>query len=708
MDNKKEKILSLIRDENYKPMKIKEIAIIMQVPEMDKQYLHQIIDELSREGKIIITQKGKIMLPEKLNIYTGIFYGNARGFGFVEIEGFEGADVFISASNTNGAINKDIVMCRVISPHTDSKRAEGEIIKVVKRGYNEIIGTYQKEKGFGFVIPDDKKISGDIYISKNNSRGAVTGHKVAVKITKSGEGRKSNEGKITEILGHINDPGVDITSIVKQLNIPSVFSEDVINETEKLSDEITSEELENRKDYRDLLMVTIDGEDTKDLDDAVSLEILPNGNYSLGVHIADVTHYVKEGSHLDKEALKRGTSVYLVDRVIPMLPHKLSNDVCSLNPNVDRLTLSCVMEIDPKGNVVRHLISNSVININKRMSYTVVNDILTNEDSAYIEENIHLIKMFKNMEQLAQILRAKRVKRGAIEFDFPETKIIVDDNCKPIDIKPYSRNIATSIIEEFMLICNETVAEEYYWLELPFVYRSHEEPDAEKIRSLANFVHSFGYTLKGSGTHPGSLQTLLSNIESTPEETIISRVILRSLKQARYTPENSGHFGLAAKYYCHFTSPIRRYPDLQIHRIIKANLSDNNENYMNYLRKIMPDVCKQCSTTERTAESCEREVENLKKVEFMLDKVGQCFVGIISGLTNWGIYVELPNTVEGMISLTNMDDDYYIFNKEKMMYIGERLGKTYSLGDKVKVILVRANLDERNLDFVFADEDEVY
>lgn len=702
MESRKNKIIDFINDKNYTPMNINDISFIFQVPDNERELLNDIVNGLLKEGKAVLTKKGKIMSPESMNLVYGIFTGHAKGFGFVAADKFEG-DIFIPPTYTNGAMHKDKVLCRIISESAGGKRREGEIVKVLERGIKVIIGTYEElRKGHGFVVPDDKKISGDIHISNGYNKGAVTGHKVVVKITKPAGEDKNPEGVITEILGHKNDPGVDILSIILKHELSIEFSEKVYKEMEKIQESVTVQDIADRTDLRNTAMVTIDGEDAKDLDDAVSLEILQNGNYKLGVHIADVSHYIKENTELDKEALERGTSVYLADRVIPMIPHKLSNGICSLNPNVDRLTLSCIMEINANGDVVNHTVCESVITTNRRMTYTIVNDILTNQDSEYMEEYKELVPMFRQMEDLSRILREKRIKRGAIEFGFAESKIIVDENGKPVDIKPYVRNRATSLIEEFMLVCNETIAEEYFWMELPFVYRTHEEPDPEKIQALSEFINKFGFHLKGS--HPKSIQKLLASVENKPEEIIISKVALRSLKQARYTVLNEGHFGLAAKYYCHFTSPIRRYPDLQIHRIIKRNITSGlTERDIEKLSKELPEVCKLCSRNERNAEETEREVDNVKKAQYMADKIGETFSGIISGVTSWGLYVELPNTVEGMVSINDLDDDYYIFDEKNMYYIGEHLKKTYSLGDKVQVTLKRVYIQEGKIDFVFSD-----
>lgn len=699
-DERKEKILGFIKDKQYKPMTPKDMVLLLGIKSEDVQMLYDIIYELEKKGKIIITKKNKIMLPESQNIYTGEFIGNQRGFGFVKCENCD-EDIFIPASLTKGAMHKDIVMCRIVE--TTGRRPEAEIVKIIERGKKFVVGTYEKSRNFGFVVPDDAKIE-DIFISKSNSMGAVDGHKVVVKITRSAENGSNPEGKIVEILGHINDPGVDVLSIIREYELPVEFSEEIYDYINKIPDEVLPEELNDRKDYRKVQMVTIDGEDAKDLDDAVSVELLENGNYKLGVYIADVSYYVKENSPLDKEAYKRGTSVYLVDRVIPMLPHKLSNGICSLNAGVDRLTLCCIMEIDNKGNVVSYNIEKAVINVDKRMSYTVVNDLLTNEDSQYVSEYKQLMPMFLNMKSLRDILFEKRVKRGAIEFESREAKIILDEKGKPIDIKPYERNIATSIIEEFMLAANECIAECYFWLELPFIFRSHSEPDSEKIEKLQEYIGKIGYFLKGSSTHPKSFQKLLNQAKGKPEEMIVHRMVLRSLKQARYTASNDGHFGLATKYYCHFTSPIRRYPDLEIHRIISNNISGClNSKKLAVLNKNIAEIASHCSVRERVAEEAERETDKYKIVEYMSDRVGQAFDGIVSSVTSWGIYVELPNTVEGLVSIKTLNDDYYIFDEDNLLFMGERTHNVYKIGDSVRVKLVKANLTERNLDFEFTE-----
>ena len=607
---RKEKIKAYIYSENYIPLKRHEIRLMLDVPPEDAPVFEDMITELIKEGSVVETKKGKLMAAEKMNIYTGIFNGTQKGYGFVKVESLEN-DIFIPADYTYGALNKDKVLVKITKQSHDGLRSEGEIIRIIGKGSDEIVGTFQSVKSFGFVIPDDKKIAQDIFIPAGKTKGAVDGHKVVAKITKRSVGNTNPEGVITEIIGHINDPGVDILSVIKQFDLPESFPEDVMKQIESIDpDKIDERLVEGRDDYRDILTVTIDGDDSKDFDDAVSVQKLDNGNYLLGVHIADVTEYVKENSPLDKEALKRGTSIYLVDRVIPMLPHKLSNGICSLNPNADRLALSCTMEIDKKGNVVSHKVAKSVIRSDRRMTYHIVNEILENDNAEYKAEYSDLVDMFNTMLELRNILLAKRQKRGSVNFDLPECQIVLNDKGEPIEIKPHERNTATSIIEEFMLICNETIAEDYFWQELPFVYRNHEAPDEEKIKKLSQFIYNFGYRFKGNVTeeiHPKAIAQLLKSVEGKPEEHIISRVVLRSMKQAKYMPENLGHFGLAAKYYCHFTSPIRRYPDLQIHRIIKENLSGGlNEKRIKHYDKILDDVAEQSSKLELSAEEAER------------------------------------------------------------------------------------------------------
>lgn len=700
-EKRKKVIYDFICDEFYVPMKLKELAILLQVPKDQRSELKRVMDALEAEGKVHVSSKGKYSKGEAKRI-VGTYTAHARGFGFVTVEG-EAEDIFISEDDANGAFHNDQVEV-VIKASPQGKRKEGKITKILSHGTTTLVGYFQKNKSFGFVIPDNQRFAQDVFVPLERSKGAVTGHKVVVELTKYGDSNKKPEGKVIEILGHVNDPGVDIMSIVKGYDLPTEFSEKVLNQAERVAKDVSTADMAGRMDLRGWTMVTIDGEDAKDLDDAISIT-KEDGNYILGVHIADVTNYVQEKSALDREALKRGTSVYLVDRVIPMLPHTLSNGICSLNAGEDRLALSCIMTINEKGCVIDHKIAETVVHIDERMSYTSVKKILEEEDELEIERYRELVPMFKLMAELSRILREKRTQRGSIDFDFPETKMILDESGKPIEIKPYDRNVATKIIEDFMLLANETVAEDYFWQEIPFVYRTHESPDEDKIKKLATFIHNFGHSMHISNkeVRPKEIQKLLAKVEGTAEDALISRLALRSMKQAKYTPENTGHFGLAASYYCHFTSPIRRYPDLQIHRIIKENLRGRmNEERRDHYDKLLTEVAKQSSQRERLAEEAERETVKLKKVEYMSSRIGEEFEGVISSITKWGIYVELPNTIEGLIHVTNLYDDHYNYIEDSYEMVGEHTGKTYKLGQTVMVRVIGTSKVERTIDFELA------
>lgn len=634
--------------------------------------------------------------------YTGKYISNQSGFGFVEIEDSD-KDIFIGRKDTLNAFLGDIVEVEILQEAYKDKRAEGKVVKILDHTINEVVGTYDKANGFGFVIPDNHKIDTDIFIGKENSMGAVSGHKVVAQITDYGDSKHKPEGKVVEILGHENDPGVDILSIVKGFDLPSEFPEKVINQANRVAKEVSEADMFGRTDLRDLMMVTIDGEDAKDLDDAVSC-YFENGLYHLGVHIADVSNYVQESSALDKEALKRGTSVYLVDRVIPMLPHVLSNGMCSLNMGEDRLALSCLMTIDGEGTVVDHEILETVINVNERMNYLDVNKILKHESSKLEERYAEEKDMFFLMEELSAIIRKNRKERGSIDFDFPESKIILNKRGIPVDVRPYERDIAQKLIEDFMLMANETVAAHFYWLESPFLYRTHGTPDPEKIMKLGTFINNFGYSIKVRSSeneiHPKEIQKLLSRIEGTPEEALISRLTLRSMKRAEYNTACMGHFGLACQYYTHFTSPIRRYPDLQIHRIIKDHLRGRmNERKAGHYEGILPMVAKETSSLERRADEAEREVDKLKKAQYMGNHIGEEFEGVVSGVTAWGIYVELPNTVEGMVHVSKLPNDFYIYNEETYEMVGKDSGMTYKLGQRVRICVDSVDLATRTIDF---------
>ena len=702
---RKKLIYDFMCDDMYVPMKIKELAIVLGVKKDQRPQLEQILNELMTEGRIVCSKRGKFSKSEEKKI-TGTFQAHPKGFGFVSVEG-EKEDIFIPESETNGAMHMDTVEISV-SPAVTGRRREGKVLHVLERGMKQVVCTYQLNKNFGFAVPDNPKFGSDIFIPLERSKGAVNGHKVVVEITQYGKKGKNPEGKVVEILGHINDPGVDILSIVRAYGLPVEFDPKVMTQVEHVAKPVSEADMAGRMDLRDWQMVTIDGEDAKDLDDAVSLT-MDHENYILGVHIADVSNYVQEHSALDTEALKRGTSVYLVDRVIPMLPHALSNGICSLNQGEERLALSCIMTVNPKGEIIDHTITESVICVDRRMTYTNVKKILADHDPEVMAEYEPLVPMFEKMAELAAILRKKRMKRGSIDFDFPETKVILDKNGNPVDIRPYDRNVATKLIEDFMLAANETVAAEYYWRELPFVYRTHEQPDSEKIQKLSTFINNFGYSLHiGSDeVHPKELQKLLEKIDGTSEEPLISRLTLRSMKQARYTVENTGHFGLAADCYCHFTSPIRRYPDLQIHRIIKDSLRGRlGEKRIGHYTQILPEVAKHASEMERRADEAERETIKLKKVQYMENYIGETFAGVISGVAEYGFFVELENTVEGLVRVTSLTDDFYQYYEETYELVGEATNRRFKLGQQVRVTVDNCDRIMRTIDFTLADSDE--
>ena len=738
-EQRKKMIYDFMCDNMYVPMKIKELAIVLGVKKEQRPELEAILADLMAEGRIECSKRGKYSKSE-IKKMTGTFTAHPKGFGFVSVEG-ETEDIFIPESQVNGAMHMDTVEITV-SPVTTGRRREGTVVKILERGMKQVVCTYEQSKTFGFAVPDNPKFGSDIFIPQERSKGAVSGHKVVVEVTSYGKKDRKPEGKVVEILGHINDPGVDILSLVRAYGLPVEFDEKVLKQVENVAKPVSEADMAGRMDLRDWQMVTIDGEDAKDLDDAVSVT-MDDANYILGVHIADVSNYVQEHSALDVEALKRGTSVYLVDRVIPMLPHALSNGICSLNQGENRLALSCIMTINPKGEIIDHTIAETVICVDRRMSYTQVKNILeayhaANSQDASVEKadgkqddadreteivsdvNVRrqqeallgeyeaLVPMFVRMEKLAGILREKRMKRGSIDFDFPETKVILDAQGNPIDIRPYDRNVATKIIEDFMLAANETVASDFYWRELPFVYRTHENPDTEKIQKLSTFINNFGYTLHigADEVHPKELQKLLQKIDGTKEEALISRLTLRSMKQARYTSDNTGHFGLAADCYCHFTSPIRRYPDLQIHRIIKESLRGRlNEKRIDHYEHILPEVAKHSSEMERRADEAERETVKLKKVQYMEQHIGEEFEGVISGVTEWGFFVELENTVEGLVRVTELTDDFYQYYEDTYELVGEATNRRYKLGQKVLVRVEHCDRIMRTIDFALAGEE---
>ena len=702
---RKKLICELVAEDMYVPMKEKELAAFMQVPREEKEEFRRILQALVAEGRLQVGAQGRYGKPDD-NRLVGIYTGTARGFGFVEVVGWED-DLYIPEDKRGGAFHQDRVQVMLL-PGRQGKRQEACVVQVLERGLKHVVGTWEQCENFGFVIPDNSRLGTDIFVPQERSRGAVTGHKVVVELVSYGDEKHKPEGKVAEILGHINDPGVDIMSVVHRFELPTAFGEKVMHQADRVPETVQEADRAGRMDLTALQMVTIDGEDAKDLDDAVSLYQDEKGLYHLGVHIADVSNYVQENSALDWEALKRGTSVYLVDRVIPMLPHKLSNGICSLNQGVDRLALSCLMTINGKGEVTDYQIEETVICVDKRMTYTAVKKILEDRDEEERRKYESLVPMFELMEELAAILRNRRHKRGAVDFDFAESKILLDEEGHPVEIKPYERNVATKIIEDFMLIANETVAQHFFWLELPFVYRTHDRPDPEKIMKLSAFIHNFGYHVKltGEEIHPKELQKLLDKIADTEEETLISRLTLRSMKRASYTVECTGHFGLACQYYCHFTSPIRRYPDLQIHRIIKDQLRGRlREDRLAHYVERLPEVAKHSSKAERRAEEAERETDKMKKAEYMEDHVGERYEGVISGITQWGIYVELPNTVEGLVHVSTLAGDFFYYNEETYEMVGRDTGKTYKLGQRITVQVKGADRLAGVVDFIIPEEE---
>ena len=705
----RENIIELMEKKVYKPMLKEELALQFGLEGKESAIFYNVLEDMEKEGVIIKTRNERYGLVEKMNLVVGKIEGNEKGFGFLIPDDKTKEDIFIPAEDMNGALHGDRVILRIISRGAPGKKEEGEVIRILERTNDTIVGTFESSKNFGFVIPDDTRLAYDIFVSKSDINGAKTNQKVVVEITRWPEKRRNPEGKIVEILGYVGEKGTDILSIIKQFKLPEEFPQKVQTQANSIEQTVPQEEIEKRVDLRELNTFTIDGADAKDLDDAVSIEKLSNGNYKLGVHIADVSHYVKERTALDKEAYKRGNSVYLVDRVIPMLPKELSNGICSLNPDKDRLTLSVLMEIDKSGNVVDHEIVEGVIKSKARLVYEDVSDLLEKDDEKALRKLEGVSEDLRMMEELCHILYEKRERRGSIDFDFPEAMIILDEDGIPVDIVKEDRRIANRMIEEFMLVCNETIAEHFYWADVPFLYRIHEEPDMERIEEFNKFIHNFGYVIKGSQeVHPKELQLLTKEVKGKKEETLINTLLLRSLKKARYSSEEDIHFGLAAKYYSHFTAPIRRYPDLQIHRIVKSYISGRlNSDEQDRLNVLLPKVADHTSITERTAEEAEREVEDLKKAEYMSTRIGNSYEGIISSLTHFGMYVQLDNTIEGLVHFSNMIDDYYYFDEDKYYIIGEHTNKIYRLGDTVNITVINTDLVKRNIDFMLVPESKM-
>jgi ribonuclease R len=709
LKERKERIKRYINEKTYHPLSFKELVVSLDVPKEDRELFKQCLDELEEEGAIFKSKKNRYGAPDRMGLVAGKFQSHERGFGFLIPNDKEQNDIFIQSDSVNGAMHGDSVIARIKKSSSQSRKSEGEIVKILSRANEKIVGVFEKSHSIGYVIPDHKKIKGHIIVPVDKSMDAKENQKVIVKIIRYPEAERNAEGEIIEILGDIDQKGVDLLSILRTYNIPIEFPDDVTEYVKSIPLELKPDDYKGRRDLRNLTMVTIDGEDARDLDDAVSLEMTDDGNYRLGVHIADVSNYVQENSYLDKEALRRGNSVYFPDKVIPMLPPELSNGICSLNANVDRLAFSVIMDIDNFGRVINHEIIESVINVNERMTYTDVYKILEEQDKDLIEKYNSLVPMFENMRDLADILRKKRSLRGAIDFDFDETRVVVDENGKVVALERYELTIANKIIEEFMLLCNETVSEHFYWANIPFVYRIHEDPDPEKIQSLNDFLFNFGQRIKGgnNAVHPRALQTVLDKVKGTPQERVISTMMLRSLQKARYSDEHIWHFGLAASYYSHFTAPIRRYSDLIIHRVMKEYINGKfNDKRSEYYLDVLPEIAKQCSEREKNAEEAERDYEDLKKAEYMKEHIGEAFTGVVSSITSFGMFVELENTVEGLIRLSSMSDDYYNYNEKLYCLIGERTGKVYRIGDRVEVVVTNASPETRQIDFVLLDDAE--
>lgn len=704
----KEEIIEYMQLNTYKPLSAEDLSKRLQIEEQAE--FQATLQEMTERGEIILNRKGKYGLPSKMNLVVGRIQAHAKGFAFLIPDDANEPDVFIKNEDLSGAMHNDRVIVRPYKNLDERRKREGEVIRILYRANERIVGTYESSRYFGFVVPDEKRLGQDIFIPKNEVNGATEGDKVVVEVTSWPEPRRNPEGKIIEVIGHKNDPGTDILSIVRKFQLPEEFPSEVMQEARQVPQTVSPEEVAKRRDLRNLQMVTIDGEDAKDLDDAVTLELLANGNYYLGVHIADIGHYVEEDSILDQEALRRGTSVYLVDRVIPMLPPELSNGICSLNVGEDRLAMSCFMEINSRGETINYEITQSVINVKERMTYTNVRLLLEEAEPELLQRYKDYIPLFKNMNDLCLILKSKRLKRGAIDFDFPESKVLLDEQGKPLEIVIRERTIAEMIIEEFMIAANETVSEHFYWLEAPFLYRVHEAPDPDDLNSLNDFLGIFGYHVKADKrgeVKPQAYQLIVEKVQGEPEQKAVSMTLLRSMKHASYANEALGHFGLAAEYYSHFTAPIRRYPDLAIHRVIREFQEQGgiSGKRLKKLNKLMVEYAEQSSLRERVAEEAERESQDLKKVEYMKDYVGDTFEGHISGVTSFGFFVELPNTVEGLVHVSTLNDDYYQYVEKHLMLLGEHTRRTYRIGDPVKVMLTKVTVAERNLDFEVVTEE---
>ncbi len=689
-----EELLQLLSDLTFTNRSIQELAAILHQDSSDDFVAFmKMVNEMEDAGTIVRDRYNNYYLPNQMNFFKGVLSVNKKGFGFVKVD--EDREFYIAQNNIKDAFNGDVVLIQKLKGRKGEKE-EGQVVRVLERSSNKYVGEVKKGRKDLYVVPDDPRFNKKIFVDAAHAHGAMPGHKVVVEIKVY---KPQLKGDIVQILGHKNDPGVDILSIIAAHDITIDFPDEVYEYIEKnIPDEIDPSDIKNRVDLRDTFIVTIDGDDAKDLDDAISLRKLDNGHYELGVHIADVSYYVKEDSPLDKEAVKRGTSIYLVDRVIPMLPHKLSNGICSLNEGVDRYTISCIMELDEEGKVVDHKIEPSVIRSNHRMTYHNVNRIINGED---LPEYADAKDMFFLMKEVATILRAKRMKRGAIDFDTNEAVINVDEKGHVESIGLRERGESEHFIEEFMLCANETIAEHFKWMDLPFIYRVHEEPKEKKLRTFQAVARPLGYVIHGALDHvnPHELARIIDESKGRPEHTIITTLLLRSMQKARYDAQCLGHFGLADQFYTHFTSPIRRYPDLLVHRLIRTYLFEGRNDMADHYRERIPYLAEQSSEREKIAQDTEYDVEDMKKAEFMEEHMGEEFEGVISSVTGFGFFVELPNTVEGLVHMNTLKDDYYIYNEEAMMLIGERTGKQYRLGDKVKVVVIDVNKTEMRVDF---------
>ncbi|MBR5000509.1 MAG: ribonuclease R [Firmicutes bacterium] len=713
----KEQILELLGSKDYIPMSDEELVRFLQLEGKEIGTFIGQLDEMYEGGQVFKTKRDKYVLSGTLGIVTGTLQKHKKGFGFVipaDPEQAElGGDIFVSEENMHWAMNGDLVAVKLLKGQGAHKRREGAVARIIRHAHEELVGTFYARKGFGFLVPDDPRLTDDVFVSQNHWNEAQTGDKVVVKIIQWPNGELNAEGVVTEILAREGEPGGDIKALIRQYKKTREFPVDVQAEADSvettLADRTTAEwEALGRRDLRDDMVITIDGADSKDFDDAVAVRRLPNGNWMLSVHIADVTHYVREGKPLDREAYNRGTSIYILNQVIPMLPERLSNGICSLNPGEDRLTLSVDMEIDKRGQIIGHEIYEAVIRSKERMVYTDVSDMLEDPEAPQWERYSHIKDLLLDMEELAGLLRKRREAHGSIDFDLDESYIKLDDEGRPVDIGIAERRVANKLIEDFMLAANETVAEHFYWMGVPFVYRVHDKPQADRITELKRFLGRFGLILKGSADsiHPKALNELLAQAEEMEEQHVINTVTLRAMQKAVYSPECLGHFGLGMKYYCHFTSPIRRYPDLMIHRIIKESLhGELTAERIDQLAVKVEEASTQSSVTERQAQEMEREADKMKMTEYMAGHIGEYFDGIISSVTNFGFFVQLENTVEGLVRAANLQDDYYQFQPEQYRLIGERYNKIYGLGDRVTIQVTRASVASREIDFALVDPD---